>query len=306
MKKFLKKLIEIMALLKVGAVTLGAFYLFFWFYRFFELPFYDIIALVLDFPNNMIPWPIETISMYKGHVVQNAYFIDGVLCVIISFIFGILEKISYELQRRNNIREVNAKHKLEKKVNEELEKSYLRDIYGYDYFSIYIKYKVKYISAILSSSNPYTTESITARSYDLTFDFVKKSLQNLKIIQNKDSVFIYGNHFANFEEIIVKILGMIKSIKRNNANAYMETDFLIVCDANKTEQGALNSYQNLNIMAGYEYYGKAITTTAFKTRFDLLNSQRFIVEILGFATGNKKISTGDTDIYTLKSKPQQF
>ncbi len=305
MKKFLKHLTEFISILKTGAMTLGALYLVFWFYRFFELPFVDILCKFFDFPNNFIVFPIETMSMYKGHIVQNAYFIYGIICAVISFIFSLLEKLSYELQRRYDMYDVSQKHKLEENINKELEQEYTQDVRKYCFFSIYIKYKLNYISDVLSSSNPYTTEGITTRSYDSTFDFIKKNLPFVFVKQNKDSIFLYTSKFDLFESVIEKILYSIKQNKKNNTNAYMDTDFLIVCDAQKSEASAANSYSELVRIANFEYYNRAVVTTTFKTRFELLKSEKFVVDILGFASGGRKDTALDSDIYILKPKPKQ-
>ena len=304
MRKFLNKLVEFIAFIKVALMSLGALYLLFWFYRFFDLPYNDLFAAFFDFPNNLFPWPIETMSVYKGHVVQNAYFVDGIVCAILSWIFSIIEKIGYEVQRRYEIANLKEKRKLEENLNRELKRSYMSDLYRYDYFSLLIKYKVKYISEVLSMNNPYTPENILKRSYDTTFDYLKKSLPMAKIMQNKNSVYLYSNGFNNFEAFITKVLDCIKGIKKNNNNAYMDTDFLIIGDVHTSENNALEAMGELQKTADSEYYNRAIMTATFKARFDLLNSQKFVVDILGFSSDGRKDSTNDKDIYVLKSKPK--
>lgn len=306
MRKFLSKLIETVAFMKVLLMALGAFYAVFWMYRFFELPFYDYIALVLDFPNNLFPWPIETMSVYKGHVVQNAYFIDAVACAILSYIFTFVEKGAYEIKRRYEIMDVNKKRQLQDQMNKELEKEYLQSMNQYDFFSLYIKYKVRHISTILSANNPYTPEMILERSYNTTFDYIKKALPSVYVKQNKDSIFLYCRDFNSFDSVITKILSAIKSVKKNNANVFMETGFIITGDACNNQESAMASSKNLEILANCGYYNKAIVTTTFKTRFDLLKSEKFEVDILGFATNSVKLASDESDIYVLKSKPKQI
>lgn len=306
MRKFLSKLIETVAFMKVLLMALGAFYAVFWMYRFFEFPFYDYIALVLDFPNNLFPWPIETMSVYKGHVVQNAYFIDAVVCAILSYIFTFVEKGAYEIKRRYEIMDVNKKRRLQDQMNKELEKEYLQSMNQYDFFSLYIKYKVRHISTILSANNPYTPEMILERSYNTTFDYIKKALPSVYVKQNKDSIFLYCRDFNSFDSVITKILSAIKSVKKNNANVFMETGFIITGDACNNQESAMASSKNLEILANCGYYNKAIVTTTFKTRFDLLKSEKFEVDILGFATNSVKLASDESDIYVLKSKPKQI
>ena len=304
MRKFLDKLVEFIAFIKVSMMSLGALYLIFWFYRFFNLPYNDLMAAFFDFPNNLFPWPIETMSVYKGHIVQNAYFVDGIICAILSYIFSLVEKIGYEVQRKYEISNLKQKRKMEEDMNKELKRSYMADLYRYDYFSLLIKYKVKYISEVLSINNPYTPENMLKRSYDTTFDYLKKNLPTLKILQNTNYIYIYGGGFNNFEMVITKVLDCIKGIKKNNGSAYMNTDFLIAGDAHTSENIALEALSELEKTANSEYYNRAIMTAAFKARFDLLNSQKFIVDILGFSSGGRKDSANDKDIYILKSKPK--
>lgn len=59
-------------------------------------------------------------------------------------------------------------------------------------------------------------------------------------------------------------------------------------------------------MSNMEYYNKALVTSAFRARFDLIqNTSKFMTDILGFSVldDNKK---DDSEIFILKSKPDKI
>lgn len=301
MRNFLEKTYAFFVFMKVGVLCLGALFLLFWFYRFFNLPFTQTLAPIFDLPTKLFPLPLETFEIYENHEVQNAYFVDGIVCAIIAFIFWIFEKISLELQRRYEIFDVRRKSKLEKLVNEELKQEYEKDVFEYKYYSILLSFKTAYVSEVLGQGSKVTPDSALELAYTLTVRHLKKVMPSLIIKTGKNTIFILGKSIEEFEKVLTQILNVIVAVKNENKKSFIDTDFIIVCDSQKTQDASLASFSTLNKIANSDYYNKAIVTLPFKIRFEFLKSEKFRIDILGTSATDKSDDDEALDIYILKS-----
>ena len=78
-KKDYTKIYNFFSFLKVASIVIAALYSVFWFYRFFNLPFTDIIYPVFDFFITPIKQTIETQNTFNGAVIEMGYFIMAVI-----------------------------------------------------------------------------------------------------------------------------------------------------------------------------------------------------------------------------------
>ena len=142
--------------------------------------------------------------------------------------------------------------------------------------------------------------------YFLVIIFIKQCLPNLTVVKKGDSAFISGLWPNNFDDIITYILEAIKTVKIQNNKDAIKTDFLIIFDCQTDKKTSEGSYLKLSSMSNMEYYNKALVTSAFKARFDLIqNTSKFMTDILGFSVldDNKK---DDSEIFILKPKPDKI
>lgn len=302
MRKILEKLYTFFVLSKVGILMVGAVFVAFWFYRFFNLPFAKTLSTFFDIPTNIFPLPLETYSVSGIHEIENAYFVDGIVCGILSFIFYMCELIVQELQRRYEIYDLRKKQRLENQTNIELKKEYFKNLYSYEYFSVFVKFQTSYISEVLAHNNPNTPEGALKRGYEFFANYVKKVYPAASVKSMGEYVFISGKDFSKFESFFSGMLTIIKQLKKQNEQNFINTRFMIIADAQTSAEESLLSCKKLLNISESEYYNKAIITLEFKTRFELLKSNKYDTELLGFASNGQKQVLSDSDLYYLKTK----
>lgn len=305
MKKFLEIQYIVFGLLKVASVCIAALYSVFWFYRFFNLPFVDYLVPIFDFPINLVPLPIATLQIHGDHVVENAYFGMGIILAFVAFIFSRLEVMAARIQEKYDALTFAKKQQAEIKMNEELEREYVANLLRYKYFSILIKYRIKYINEIIAQNNSLTIVDVAADSYTETASYIRRMLPHLGVKQNKASLFIRVVGFKDFDEIMGDVLNAIKLVRAKNEKNAMSTEFSILLDAQKTEEECSESYKSLTKIAESGYYEKAVVTAFFKARFDLIkNDSKFMIDTLGFSVSDRSKTEDGTELFVLKTKPK--
>lgn len=306
MKKTYHTLFIAFQILKVASLGLAALYFIFWFYRFFNFPLADTFALFLDILANPVKNAFPTTQIQDEHIAEYAYFIDGILLFVVVFVFAKLENFMIILDRRHNIKDIVKKQIIQDRVNKELKEEAVADIIRYKYFSIYIKFKIAYINEIAALSNAVNLAEVKARGYMNLISLIKQWMPNIGAVQKGDSAFITGLGFEDFDSKIIYILEAVKTIKIQNNNDSVKTDFLIIMDAQTDKKTCINSYNLLNSMGQFEYFNKALVTSTFKARFDLIQkNSKFMTDILGFSSLDNQESN-DSEIFVLKSKPQKI
>ena len=306
MKKIYFTLFALFQILKVTTLGLSALYLLFWFYRFFNFPFANSLAMIFDFFIQPITKNFPTTQIHNGHIAEYGYFVMGLILCVVVFIFARLEDLMIILDRRYDIKDIVQKQMLQDKMNEELHKEMVADISSYNYFSVFIKFKINFINEIIASTNAINLADAKQRGYNNFITLIKQWLPNLSVVKNGDSAFITGFGFNNFDEIITYILEAIKTILIQNNKDAIKTDFLIIFDAQTDKKTSLESYSKLNSMSNMEYYNKALVTSAFKARFSLIQeTSKYMTDILGFSVLNDD-KKDDSEIFILKSKPNNI
>lgn len=306
MKKIYFTLFAIFQILKVATLGLAALYLLFWFYRFFNFPFANSLAMIFDFFIQPITANFPTTQVQGEHIAEYGYFVMGLILCVVVFVFARLEDLMVALDRRYDIKDIVKKQILQEKVNEELHREMVADIMGYKYFSVFVKFKINFINEIIATTNAINLADAKQRGYNNFITLVKQWLPNLSVVKKGDSAFISGLWPNDFDDIITYILEAIKTVKIQNNKDAIKTDFLIIFDCQTDKKTSEGSYLKLSSMSNMEYYNKALVTSAFKARFDLIqNTSKFMTDILGFSVldDNKK---DDSEIFILKSKPDKI
>lgn len=303
MKKLLEKAYATTAFLKVALLVLGAAFAVFWFYRFFNMPYANAMTIFFDIPSKIIVFPFETFSTTeKGNVIENAYFIDGILCIIFSVILRFFEFLLLEAQRLYDIFALKARHNLEKKVNTELKEEYYKNLYNYTFFSLYIKLETSFINEVLANYNSIKLDEVLEKTYADTAEFIKTAFPSFTVRSSKEYVFVSGKDFAKFEKFLTKVLSALKYLKDKNEKAFVKTKFAIVIDAQTSKEKSLTSFRKLKEIADSNYQNSAIVTLEFKMRFELLKSEKFEIDLLGYVASGERHSLNDTDLYQIKTK----
>ncbi len=306
MKKIYFTLFAIFQTLKVLTLGLSALYLIFWFYRFFNFPFAESLAVIFDFFIKPITMFFPTTQVHNGHIAEYGYFIMGLILCVVVFIFARLEDLMIILDRRYDIKDIVQKQIMQDELNKELHKEMVLDIVAFKYFSVYVKFRVDFINEIIASTNKVKLPEAKLRSYNNFINIVKQKMPRLYASKKGDSAFVVGIGFSDFDNVIINILNAIKTVREQNNKDAIKTDFLIIFDAQTDKKTNENSYYKLNSIGDMEYYNKALVTSAFKARFDLIQAgSKFMTDILGFSVMNDK-KGDDSDIYILKTKPNKI
>lgn len=306
MKKLYFTLFAVFQILKIATLGVSALYLLFWFYRFFNFPFAETLSYIFNFFIMPITNNFPTTQIHGGHIAEYGYFIMGILLCGVVFIFAKLEDLMIALDRRYDIKDIAKKQIMQDKLNKELHKEMVMDILGYRYFSTYVKFKIDFVNEIIANTNAVSIADAKTRSYANFVTLMKQWMPNLSVVKNGDSAFISGLWQNNFDDVITYILEAVKTVRIQNNKDAIKTDFLIIFDAQTNKKTSENSYSMLNSMSNMEYYNRALATSAFKARFDLIQAaSKFMTDILGFSVlnDNKK---DDSEIFILKSKPNKI
>ncbi len=305
MKKIYYNLLLFFQTLKIVSLTIAALYSIFWFYRFFNLPFSDTLALFFNFFANPVINMFPTTQIHGNHVAEYAYFIAGIFFCILTFIFARLEDLMIILDRRYDIKTAVKKQILEEKMNKELKEEAAADILTYKYYSVLVQFKVAYISELISTTNPVTLEEAALRSYTNFVSLIKQWLPYTDAVQKGESVFITGKGFDDFDNTLDYILEAVKTVKIQNNNDAIGTDFIIAMDAQTSRANSYSSYNRLKALIETKYYNKALITSFFKARFEMIQeASKFTSDLLGFsALDGRKIE--DSNLYILRSKAGQ-
>ena len=304
MRKVLDRLYKFAMWTRVIFMVLAALFILFWLYKFLRLPFSNELAILFDLPSKLYELPFETLQYYKGREIQHAYFINSLIFAFISFIFYLITNFVQELQRRYEINDLQKRKVLQEEMNKNLKQEYMDGLYKYDFISAYLKFELDYVTEILANNNPTTIEAATKRTYDYVYESIKKYFPQAHIRRDDGYIFLIYKGFDNLENFVDMIIGTIKSAKKLNEKDYIALKFTIVLDVQTTEAEALSTFNNLNEVANSNYKNKALATLTFKTRFDLLNSSNYLMDILGYASSNNFDTVQEGDIYVLKSKPK--
>ncbi|MCD8024174.1 MAG: hypothetical protein LUE64_01420 [Candidatus Gastranaerophilales bacterium] len=297
-----KKISNILNWLKVAAVLTAVFFALFWFYRFFNLPFAENISSCVDILLVPVKAHINTIKVADNHILEFGYVGLSVLFAFLSFMFGKLVFLNEILEQKWLISDMEKRQLDEEELNQKLEKDYYDELRRYKFFSVYLKYKIEYINEVIAQNNAYTIAEIVQRSYKNTADYIRKKRPEMGLRVNKASIFARNSGYNDFDKCLIAILGAIKETIEQNEHDSMSTKFLFVIDAQRTDYESSKSHLRMAKIADSLYYDKAVATSAFKQRFDLIQPKsKFKIELLGVAALDS--NNNDTEeLYVLKSK----
>lgn len=303
MKKIIEKIYATVAFLKVLSLVLGAAFAVFWFYRFFNMPYANAMTIFFDIPSKIIVFPFDTFfTTEKGNVIENAYFIDGILCIILAIVFHFFEFVVLEIQRIYELSVINTKQNLEKKINTELKNEYYKNLANYTFFSLYIKLETTFINEILANHNLAKPDEILEKTYKDMAEFIKAAYPSFTVRSSNEYIFVSGKDFSNFEKFLSKVLNALKHLKDKNEKVFINTNFIIVIDAQTSKEKSMASLRKLKEIADAKYQNSAIVTLEFKMCFELLKSEKFEIDLLGYVAGGEKHTLTDTDLYRIKTK----
>ena len=304
MRKFLDRAYKFAMWARVVFMTLAALFVLFWLYRFLRFPFSNELAILFDLPSKLYSLPFETLQYYKGREIQHSYFINSLIFAFISFVFYLITNFLQEAQRKYEISDLQRRKALQEEVNKSLKQEYTDGLYQYDYISAYIKLELNYVSEIFANNNPVSIEEATKRSYNYAYEAIMKYLPQAHIKKEENYIFLTYKGFNEIDNFVNMIITTIKGARKINEKDYFALNFAIAMDAQATEAEAISSFRKLSEIAGSNYKNKALTTLGFKTRFELLNSSNYTMDILGYASSDNFDTVREGDIYVLKSKPK--
>lgn len=302
MKKLIKKIFDIVTFIKVATICTAAIYFGFWFYRFFNLGYVDYIYPFFDFLISPLKAIVETVQYDGDRVNETGYIIFGIIMLVVSFLFAQIEKLVVELDRRYDLSVLAKKQKRQKIVNEILEKNYSEKIEKYDCLNILISYTPEFLNELVAQNINMTLEKGLSEAYNKTILYLKNNFKNALINNTNEGIFISITGFMEFDNIIDIILNGIKQVKSEAEKKYINLKFLFTLDVQEPNVGLSTSFRKLVKIASVKYYGKAVGTSIFNMRFELMKDKsKYTTEVLGFSA-KENSNEDNTDLYLLKTK----
>ncbi len=307
MKDIYRLIFNIINTVKVLCLILAAAYFVFWFYRFFSLlgaqeisAFFDILVM----PIHATVGDTIHISEENGGIAEMAYLIIGGIFIAFAIICHLLEGCVVEFNRTSDLNALKKRQELQNRVNQELKQEHIKSLLRYNYFSALIRFKVAYASEVTAMSGEFPPAQILDESYFDVANLIKRKVPQLKVIKYNDSVFVSGSLQETFDYVIDAFISSIKYVKNQNAQNKVRTDFSIVLDAQVDKASSENSLRELVRVADMEYYNKAVTTLAFKVRFDLMQEKsRYQTDVLGWSVAKSGAKNHNEEIFLFRTKP---
>lgn len=295
-----KKAYDFIGTIRVLLSLAAVFYIVFWFLKFVEFPFVNLIAPVFEPLLNLIGRKIEWQMDFEGRAVDMlplaAALLFWMFFVVLQPLFGVIEKM--ENKHKLN---VIAERKLEEKlVNENLKEIFKNKTMEYTKFAILLNLELQGVA-----NQKEEDKEIIKKEYIKIVNTVRKKYAACKAIM-PDKLFIIYNNFALFDDFLKDILFEIKQFSKTMAEDGKNISFSILIDALKETDKVANTLDLLEKISTFNYINKAITTSSFNIRYKLNNGQnRYILETMGisrfFENDGEKISRSlDFELFSLK------
>lgn len=256
---------------------------FYWFINLAKIPFAENMAFLFE--------PVfDFIRIFYKQESLSAGIADltGVIACIIFIIFAI---ISHTLQNfvttQEELFEINRKkqHKINDLIaQKQIEKEYINEMKKYNRFIVLVDFKIQQIQSYIFDANSNVDEDdirgIKISLISELFNSLNKEFFLSKAKHTNDSFFVIGN-IENAPQCIHNITSTIQELSKKYSNLNISLTHDLSFDAISNETNLKEKLEFLEKIMQLNYNDCVLTTSLFKTCFELISKSKLHFSVLG-------------------------
>lgn len=308
MEQRYRRLYDFVSTIRVLCILVTISYVIFWFLKTINFPFIKYVGIIFNPLTNIIKtsnflnWAIK----YKNFYIDMTPIIAALGFQMIYFMLQPALNTIRALDRRHRLNKIAEKRLEEKLVNENLKEIFINKTLEYTKFAILLTLNVKAdINPNMIEKN-IDTKNMPMMEYVRIVNTMRKKYPTCKAI-TPGKLFIVYDNFTIFDDFLSDIVSEVKIFCSENQEKGLVTEFKIAIDAVEETGRVSKILEFLEKISALGYSNKAISTPAFKMRYEL-NSQKnkYNLETIGisrfFESNTDKTQKGvDIELFCLKT-----
>ncbi len=298
--KVYKSLKSLFSLMQVGCFIYSFVCVFYWF-----------LALTkVDFINNLeflfIPVFDFIRTFYnQENLVSGIADLTGIIACILFIVLAIICHTLYNfVDSQEELYYINLKkkHKLNDLMTQkQIEKEYIAEMKKYNRFIILVDFKIQQIKSYLFDDNVDEDElrGLKISLLSELFNSLNSQYITTKTKHKNDSFFVVGN-IENAPLCIQNITSTIQTLSKKYSNLNISLSHDLSFDAISSESDLKEKLEFLEKIMQLNYNGSVLTTSLFKTCFELISKSKLQFTVLGtfqFLVGGK---SQNYELYSVK------
>ncbi len=308
MEQKYRRLYDFVSTIRVLCILCTISYVVFWFLKIINFPCINYAGIVF----NPLTSIIKATHFLNWTIKYNDFYIDMTpIIAALGFqtIYFLLQPVLNTikvLDRRHRLNKIAEKRLEEKLVNENLKEIFINKTLEYTKFAILLSLNVKAdINPNMIEKN-IDTNNMPMLEYVKIVNIMRKKYPTCKAITPGKLFMVYDN-FTIFDDFLSDIITEVKSFCAENQEKGLITEFKVAIDAVEESGKVSKILEFLEKISALGYTNKAISTPAFKMRYNL-NSQKnkYNLETIGisrfFENNLDKTQKGiDIELFSLKT-----
>ncbi len=299
MKKLYNGINIFLSYIKALCPILSALYMALWFIGFSPLvipqKFIDVVEIFAQMIRNIVHIEIP----HKDTPVDMTYIICGLVFMAFFFVITFFIKVVKELIAHDDRVKHKGKVVEQDIVNKSLELDYEAEIKRFCVFVILFDVNLKFLNENLADTT-IDLEEFKTTFYSEISTVIRAKYKNVKFMMS-DKLFLAQNSFDIFDTFISDLLSLLEEFVKKCANENVNVEFSTSIDALKSDKNIFSYIDILEKIYSFNYKNRVIITSAFKTRYEILNRQRYRFNSIGvsrFFSGQGRHQ--DFELYELK------
>ena len=279
MKKIYVSIYNFFIILKVLCPLISFFYALLWFISFFQLPFFKIINLPFepfaDVVRTFYSFDIE----FQGKIVDMSYIAASGFFIIFHYIFNFFAQRVVDLYNFEEMQILRKKDKEVKKVNLLIKKEFEQEIEKIERFALLFNLELK-PAYNLAISRKGEFDILKKEFFSRIVENISSKYKNAKGMMS-DKLFLVCDDFKNFDDFILRLVGEIKTFKKESSKKDIVAEFSISIDAIKSKSNVFGAMEFLEKVDSFNYKNKLVVTSAFKIKYEQKTNTKFKLVPLG-------------------------
>lgn len=281
MKKIYVSVYNFFIILKVFCPIISFLYALLWFISFLKLSFYQTLSIPFE-PFAQIIKTLHPLNIeFQGNLVDMSYIAASGLFIVFHYIFGFFAQRVIDLYNFDEMLAIRKKNKEVKKINIAIKKEYEQEVERFSRFALLFNLDLK-PTYNLNISRKGEFDILKKEFYTHIVKNVSSKYKNAKGIMS-DKLFLVCDDFDSFDDFILRLIGEIKTLKKENSKKDIITEFSVSIDAIKSCSNVFSTMEFLEKVDSFNYKNKLVVTSAFKIKYEQKTNTKFKLTPLGIS-----------------------